>query len=431
MSFDPVEGVHYIFDRYAFMNKILEDGGKEMRVDEKTGKDDLNKAFGIARAMYHPDRQARAGAEMKQAAEQKTALIADCERFLLNPELKSFYDDKLAEFREKKPGLVSTTGQAIINIGETFFDIGSLLSDEITDTSGFEKQVKTMLQYDEKRLPQMKSLFTAMSDNEQIKGLYRDALTQELVYLTLLEDAAWAKVGYMNRREKPEGLLLRSSDYSKRLDEELEKAAARDIDATIERHGAVARIGMAKTPLTLDAAPGTVSPKSSEEPKGELMEPEKHKRLLDEFKKTAHKNFGLRAEYVREVGRKKQEVLEELTNLTPVERLHDATPADKSVDFILVQEDEDGTETALFRMQLDTETGNAEIAGMYEGAPTLQSLKEQGFTRETFAVTRNPEISDIMLEIASVSERHLDELQKSKEQAPPAKKPQKPSAPSA
>src|SRR5690606_11882208 len=96
-----------------------------------------------------------------------------------------------------------------------------------------------------------------------------------------------------------------------------------------------------RTPLALDAAPGTVSPASEDAPKGELTDPEKHKRLLDEFKKTAHKNFELRAEYVREVGRKKQEVLEELTHLTPVERLHDATPADKAVDFILVSEEED------------------------------------------------------------------------------------------
>lgn len=430
MSFDPVEGVHYIFDRYAFLNKILEDGKNDLRVSETSDKADFSRAFGIARAMYHPDRQARAGEEMKRAAEQKTWLIADCERFLLNPELKSFYDEKLAEFREKKPRLVSTTGQAIVSLGETFFDIGALLSDEIVDTSGFEKQLKAMTQHDEKRLPQMKALYAAMPDNAQIKSLYRDALTQELVYLTLLEDAAWAKVGYMNRKEKPEGFLLRAADYGKRLDEDLQKTAARDIDASIERHGAVARIGMAKTPLALDAAEGTeFAPAQG----GELTGPEKHKRLLDEFKKTAHKNFEIRAGYVREVGKRKQDVLEELTLLTPVETLHPEAAGQKVFDFILVNPEEDGRQRALFRMEMDVTTGSATIGESYDADTTLDGLKQKGFTRGAFAVTRNPEISDIMLEIASVSERFLNDRQqrdaKPAQDAPAVPKAPKPPAP--
>ncbi len=142
MSYDPVEGVNYIFDRYAFMNQILQDGKSDLRISEASTKDEMNKAFTIARGMYHPDRQARTGDEMKQKAEQKTKLIVDCERFLLNPELKSFYDDKLAVFRETKPHLVSDSGNAIISLSETVFDISSLLSDTIVDTSGFEAQVE-------------------------------------------------------------------------------------------------------------------------------------------------------------------------------------------------------------------------------------------------------------------------------------------------
>lgn len=414
MNTDPVEGVHYIFDRYAFINQILTDGKKELRISEESGEAELKQAFGIARAMYHPDRQARSGEEFRKKAEEKTRLIADAEAFLLKPELKVFYDQKLAEFRENKPHLVSDSGVAIISLGETFFDIGSLLSDNVADTSEFEARVKAMLQYDEKRLPQFKSLYAAMPDNAQIKSLYRDALTQELVYLTLLEDSAWAKVGYINRKEKEEGLLLRPSDYSKRLEATIQKSAERDIDSTIDKHAAVARIGMAKTPLALEAVPGT------EAPGGELVDPEtRRQRLIATFKEVAHKNFELRADYVREVGARKQAVLEDLVALAPVETLGAEQPGQTVFDFYLAQPaEDDGSQKVVFRLELDITTGNAGIGETYAPGTTLADLKTQGIGRLGFAVTRNPEISDLMLEIASVSEKFLNERQKDAPAAP-------------
>lgn len=422
MNFDPVEGVNYIFDRYAFINQILEDGKHALRISELSGAAELKQAFVIARGMYHPDRQARAGEEMRKKAEQKTLLIADCETFLLKEELKEFYDRKLADFREKKPHLVSTTGAAIISLGETVFDIGSLLSDTVTDTSGFEAQVKAMLQYDEKRLPQFKTLALTMPDNAQIKSLYRDALTQELVYLTLLEDAAWAKVGYMNRKEKDDSVLIRPSDYTRRLESTLQKSAARDIDSTIEQHAAVARIGMSRTPL-LESSAGALP---HAQPGGEIVkDDEARRKLVDSFKEVAHRNFEIRAEYVREIGRRKQAVLEDLVLLSPVEPVGVEAAGQKEFDFYLLQPaDEAGQQRVLLRMNLDTSTGNAGIAETYPDL-TLAALKAQDGLRAGFAVTRNPEISDMMLEIASASERFLDAREKAREAAatPAAKQP--------
>lgn len=413
LNYDPVEGVNYIFDRYAFMNQILQDGKSELRISESSTRDDMNKAFTIARGMYHPDRQARTGDEMKQKAEQKTKLIADCERFLLNPELKSFYDDKLAHFREHKPHLVSDSGIAIISLGETVFDIGALLSDDVVDTSDFEARVKALTQYDDKRVPQLKSLYDMMPDNAQVKSLYRDAVTSEYIYLGFLEDSAWAKVGYMNRKEKEEGFMIRASDYTKRVDAALEKAAARDIDSTIESHGAVARIGMAKTPLLLDAAEGT------EMPGMELMAPDQHKRLMEKFKDVAHKNFEIRAEYVREVAKRKEAALETLLNLSEIEPIGVEAAGQTKFDFYMINPaHDDNPARVVYRLELDLETGNAGIGEMYREPLTLDQLKAQEGTRAGFAVIRNIEISDIMLETAAASERFLNTRVKDVEQTP-------------
>jgi hypothetical protein len=388
----------------------MADGNYENRVGEASTKDEIQKVCGLARAMYHPDRQARTGAEMRQKAETKTALIADCERFLLNPALKSFYDERLAEFREKKPQFVSTGGQAIIDLHAAYFDVGALLSDEVADTSDFEVRVKQMLQYDDKRADQMKSLYDIMPGNAQVKDLYRDALTQKLVYLTLLEDAAWMKVGYLNRKDKADGVVVRAADYARQVEAALQKAKDADIDATIERHGGIAQIGMAKTPLQLEFNAEAGKP---ETPEGQLMDPkERFRQAVEEKKTRARENFDARADYVRDVAKQKQAVLEELCALTPVEAVAPAAAGQTVFDFYLLNPPDDGKQQVLLRMTLDVNDGKAEIAEVYRDGRTLDDLKQVGFARGGFAVTRNGEISDIMLEIGAASQRFLDAREK-------------------
>ncbi len=270
-----------------------------------------------------------------------------------------------------------------------------------------------MLQYDEKRVQQVKSLHDMMPDNPQVNSLYRDALTQEYVYLTLLEDSAWAKVGYMNRREKEDGFMIRASDYTKRVDAALETAAARDIDSTIESHGAVARIGMARTPLQLEAAEGT------EIPGTELMAPDQHKRLMEKFKEVAHKNFEIRAEYVRDIAKKKEATLETLLSLSIIEPVGVEASGQTKFDFYMVNPASDeNAARVVYRLELDLATGNAGIGEMYSEPLTLDELKAKPDTRAGFAVTRNNEISDVMLETAAASERFLNARLKAAEEKP-------------
>ncbi|HEY8189995.1 MAG TPA: hypothetical protein VIF12_04875, partial [Micavibrio sp.] len=149
MSYNSIEGVHYILDRYAFLNAIMEDGGNKERVTPDSSQNDFNKVLRLARAMHHPDRQARAGKKQQMEAERMSKLIDDCDKFLTNPEIKPLYDDKLTSFRKNKPHMVSTDGVPIISLDESTMDIDSLLSEEIKDTTEFEALVQTHLQYDE------------------------------------------------------------------------------------------------------------------------------------------------------------------------------------------------------------------------------------------------------------------------------------------
>jgi hypothetical protein len=227
----------------------------------------------------------------------------------------------------------------------------------------------------------------------------------------------------MNRKEKMDGILVRSSDYAHQVEAALQKAAAADIDSTIERHGAVAQIGMAKTPLLLEFNAEAAKPT----PGGELMSPEERfRQALDQKKAVAHQNFEIRADYVREVAKEKQAVLEELCTLTPVETVAPAKEGQTVFDFYLLNPPQDGKQSALLRMTLDVTNGNAAVAEVYRDARTLDDLKQAGFERGGFAVTRNAEISDIMVEIGAASQRFLDEVEKKKVPAPAAQKPPAP-----
>lgn len=429
MGFESIEGVHYIFDRYAFLNGVLSDAGKEQRLDEKSSAKEIREACTMARAMYHPDRQARSGEKMKREAERMTSLIGDCEKMLLKPDLKSLYDEKLAQFRAESPRAVSENGNAIIDMSRTVFDVSSLISDDVVDTSDFEARVKAMLQYDDKRADQMKTLFDTMPDNAQVSALYRDALTQKLVYLTLLEDAAWAKLGYMNRKEKDGGIILRTEDYMPRLDRTLEEAAAKDIPAAVEKHGNAARLGLASIRL-IEAFNSAADNTPADSAENEIVQsPARLREALDKAIAKAQQNFTLRAEYVPDVARQKLGVLDQLVALTPVRAVGQEQEEQQAFDFYLLNPEENGQQKIMFRMAIDVHTGRAEPPEMGEGK-TMADVEKTPGLRAGFAVTRNPEISDIMLEIGAAADRFLATRNPSEpENAPATPKTPKPRTP--
>lgn len=416
MSISPTEGVHYIFDRYAFLTDVLKDGGRPPArdLDKDTPATEISKAVTFARAMYHPDRQARTGEHMRNEATRMTGLVNEAARLLEDPELRPLYDDRLEHFRKNKPEVVSRDGAVIIDVRAAFFDVSALLADEVQDTRELEKRIVQMTQYDENLVPRMKRLKESMPGSEEIGGLYRDALTQKLIYLTLLEDVAWAKLGYASQPDKTAGMVQHGDEYAESVERALQNAAERDIMSSIAMTGEGMRLGMAKMPLLL---PAFNAASGAEEAHAALLaKPEEFQAALGELAARARQNFDIRAEYVRDVARQKQSVLEELVALTHVEQLHPGKPGEVH-DFYLLHPGEKGAHTVLFRMEIDTATGKAEMGEMYGPGTPFADIRARGFTRGSHAVLRNPEITDIMIEIAGAMERFMNGP---REKAPPS-----------
>jgi hypothetical protein len=404
MSYDPVEGIHYIFDRYAFINDILQDGGAQIApLNRDSLTNQIEAAVKFARALHHTDRQARAGDKNIKHAATTTHFINDCARILLNPEFKSIYDDKLDDFRTNRPLFISTDGTALVSPGESFFDVRALLSADVIDTRDLEQRIREMTQYDDALVSRMKPIYEMMPELDDIRAIYRDALTRKLTYLELLEDTAWAKLGYStiapDAKAAGEFSMTHSDDYTSRVNQALAEAAERDIAPSLDQHGDLARLGMAKIPLLLKAFNGAAADIQNSGP--QTLGP-----VLDELKTRARENFAIRAAYVRDVAQQKQSVLEELVTLTPVVALHPGKPGE-IYDFYLLQPGEQGAHAVSLRMTLDTQTGQAEIAEIYPQKPLLETFKAAGFQRGSFSVLPNPEIKSMLVEIVAACERFV------------------------
>ena len=414
MSFSSIEGVHYILDRYTILNAMMADGDFKERITPDSPAQDIAKVVKLARALYHPDRQARSGKAMQEKAERATHLVEECARFLCVADIKPLYDATLAQFQVEKPDLVSTDGTPIIDLSAPVLDMDGLLSDEIRDTSAFEDYVKTMSGYDEGKTVQMKSLYDSMPDNAQIKIVYRDMLGQKLAYLDLLEDAAWTKLGYINRKNKTDGHVTSSDLYAAKVEEALQNAAARDIEPGIDMRGDAARIGLATLPLllTFNPASGTT-----------LMDPAQMQAMMQDLKDRARKNFEIRADYVRDVARQKQAVMEELVTLSTVYPINTHKKTNPLYDFYLVSAQD--TKNVMFRLELNAKTGKSTVAEAYGETFTLDDLKAHKPSRNSFVVEHNADISDILIETTAAAERVYQAVKDT------FKKPRKPRAPKA
>ena len=409
MSYTPIEGVHYIFDRYAFLNQVLTVGAKLLSEDSihPDPQADIARTIKTARATYHPDRQSRAGEKMQREAERLSLLVDDCERILTNPELKTAYDDRLREFKKNKPQFVSSTGMPIVDLFAEAFDLESLLSDDIVDTSDFESKVKAMVQYDEKTVIQSTALFQSMPENEQIKALHRDILTKKLTYLSLLEDAAWMKIGIHNRKSKTDTHLTSADDYAEKVEDALKNIATDGIENHFSQYADAARIGMNKSPLLLQF--NTSSADTTQGASGNaIMDPAELAVMHEKLKAKARQNFEIRADYVRDIARQKQSLLQELVKLSPVTALTEIDLKNPEYNFYLANPGDDGQ--VFIRLSLDAKTGQAQIAEFYKDGMTLSELKQRNLSKNSFLVERNTEIVDFLIEVSAAAERQFQSV---------------------
>lgn len=210
--------------------------------------------------------------------------------------------------------------------------------------------------------------------------------------------------------------MLRGDEYTERVEQALQQAAARDIESSVGLTGEGMRLGMAKMPLLLPAFNGAAEPE--EQAAALLARPEQFQAALAELAARAHRNFDLRAEYVRDVAKQKQAVLEELVTLTPVEQLHPGKPGEV-YDFYLLNPGEKGAHNVLLRMEVDTGAVRMDIGEMYKPGTLFADIQAKGFTRGSFSVLRNPEIADFLIELTGAVDRFMNPPKQAPKSSPP------------
>lgn len=378
---DVIEGVDYIFDRYAYL-------GLEIGADRKT----IERVIRDRRAGLHPDRLIHVDEDIKKQADAKRDKIDKCAAILLNDELRPLYDERLKEFYARDARMVSTEGHPIINLAAERFSIDMLLSQDIPDTAVLELKIREMTQFDEKKFAEVKTLYGAMPGNAQVGKIYKDALTTKLIYLELLEDTAWAKIGYTRKTQKADGHVLFASDYTEKVEAELTRVSGEVIEDAVRQRNEALRIGVAAPLLLLEdqreGVARSVQPRAMDE------------ETQEKIKNQARRNFEIRADYVREVARMKQEVLQELVTLAEVQELSPRDETDPEYEIYLVQPD--ARNTVLARFNLAAADANSAMDGSFTPGGPLSEVAKAARKTNALAVIRNNEITDLFMEVTQV-----------------------------
>ena len=402
-----VEGLHYIFDRYAFLNHIMEDNNRSVRITPDSPKERVRKAISLALALYHPDRQENAAKDMKEKAEQTSHMLGDCKRFLLNDDIRPLYNERLQKFKDEKPEFVSVHGNPIVDLHAEMFDVDSLIGEEVPDLQHLEDHARKLVAFDEKQYAQMQILFDTMPENPQVKSLYKEALTNKYIYLDVLEGIAWQKLGYANRKDKAEGFVVYADDYVAQVNKALENVRDNEIKATLEARHGVARIGLSPMPLLLTynkAAAGTENAAMDYA----VMDPADQAQALEKLTQTARSHFDERTKFVQDIAQQKQEVLSRLVALTPVSSLSVKDTNDPIHHFYLI--DPDDEDTIIMWAVLDKSTMSAQPQA-WNGEKSLKKVIAPGIKANSYAITRNKElVGDVFLmELMSAANRICSE----------------------
>jgi len=183
---NPIDGVDYIFDRYAFLG-----------LSPDATKEEIQAAIKIKRAENHPDRIGKTGDEIQKTAEQQRILADQAEIVLLNDDIRPIYDATLQQFKDQYPHLVSNDGHAIIDLGHQKIrvDLDSILGEAPGDSVEIKQSLAQQVGYDPAQLAKAERLYQKLPDDSDAQDLYRDALMTKHLYLTVVEDDAWYQAG--------------------------------------------------------------------------------------------------------------------------------------------------------------------------------------------------------------------------------------------
>lgn len=376
----PIEGIDYIFNRYAFLDLTI-------NANEQEIKSEIRKK----RAENHPDKLLRVSKEITDIATRNIDLIDQCERILLNSELKVIYDNKLKKFQKEEPHLISINGTAIIDLTKMRVDIDYLLNESITDISQLDSLALKMSGYTEKRLKRAYNEYNE-EPTEENKEILRYELTNKFVYLNTIEEYYWQKAGVFNVKNKTHD-YQNSTDVFKSLEYNIDSIQEKTKETIINQHG-LSLLGFVK-PLLLEYD------KSDNE--ANITTEVLFNKTIDTFQERSHE--------VKKIIEDKQHTLEELTK---VSRSKQIVKNDTMFhDFLLFETNENNETEYVFpedniqllglAFRLDLEKDTLDLFQLDLSVLTKENI--DNWENNLHIVEPNREIEAPILEIVSVAKR--------------------------
>ncbi|MDX2027442.1 MAG: hypothetical protein SFW62_02270 [Alphaproteobacteria bacterium] len=405
LTYDPIDCVDYIFDRYAFLG-----------INADASKDEIEKAIRTKRVGLHPDRITGADKKLKMQADWMRESTDSCAAMLLNDQLRPLYDEKLAWFKENKPKFVSLDGTKIVDLFSPKLLIDVLLDKDEPDLGKTVASIKQMTGYSPKAFDFARKLYEQSPDDPDCRDAYRDALNAKWTYLCLMEDVAWAKAGVAASPMGKGGPLLAVEGYTEAVEGEIQSYHDGIGEAVVTRSQAV-QIGTAKPPLLLaDLRNGEFLPAL-----GVGISDEDQARLVVE----AQRIFSDRVGAIRDLAQQKQEILKLLVDLTKTEDLGVPLDITKPYDLHCMRVTEESEEEPIRFLSFEAHpSGVIEVhrdnASM--GALTVAQLKEMG--SQGCVIFCNKEIHEFVLETQFAAEKHF--LPHLNQAAQPEKRPTRP-----
>ncbi len=387
--FTPVEGIDYIFDRYAYLG-----------LTEETSEKEIKAAIRQKRSENHPDRLTKAGKELKSQANDIMNTVLKCENVLLNPELREAFDIELARFKKENSVCVSTSGVAILDMKKERIDLNTLLAAEPVNMSEIEGMAATMSGFDAEQLQTVRDLYKASPDNDGVKKLFISGLTDAVAHFTLMEDFAWNEAGVFNKKSKAKGHVVSPDEYSLAVTDEIEHVQAEIIPQLVTEHSDVLKIGVQSTLLLTHAG----------------IAPDKQVTFLDYNQQEAvttkaREHFEQRSEKMLKIAEQKQIVLKELCLLSEHWILKGDAPTIGSCMYILMIQK--GEANALSFMAFMAEDENKHLQGLEDTAymaKTIAELKEMAFEQDTVAILFNPELGEPIMSIGAFFDQRRKDL---------------------
>jgi hypothetical protein len=376
-----VEGVDYIFDRYAFLG-----------IPRDSDRQAVAEAVRKRRSENHPDRLVGAGPEVRERADQVRKLVDDAATVLLNDNARPLFDAALERFEAEDPNLVSADGRALLNLKRGHVNLDYLVRGVVYDVAGLEEKAIRLSGFSERRLKSARRDHQENPNEAEAQDALRDELTTQYAMLTLMEDYAWMRAGVRGRYTQPDP-VLDASEYAVAVERHIEDVSDMLIRKAAEARDGAILIGVAKPPLLLAGPSGTLADASPA--------------TMDAVAEAARATFSLRSEDIKEIARRKQACLEELVRLVRTTRV--AEDGGSGLWDLYLSIEDAGERVAEMAFRVTAERNR--VVGDADFDPTpVNRLIERGFPGGVGVVIidRNIEIRDPLVEVTKVAETLIE-----------------------